>query len=291
MKASIISFAFLLLVSLVSCENKEEKEKIATLEKELEAVRKENTQLKNNTKSLNVSIERYKEVLKEIENNLAAIDEKKMAIANISKENLSAEDAKTRIATHIENIRALMENSKRKVLTLDKNLSELRVKYKDQSEELLQLDQEIKEKTKELLSTENELEQLKLENQDLKDQLTAQTIKADELNNMLNRGYVLVGDAKKLKELGVISSEGGFIGLGRVKVLKSNLPDTAFNKIDKSRTTTIPVNAKKAKLITKHPEGSYELVGTDKMVENITIKDEKAFWNNGNYLVIETSGN
>ncbi len=77
------------------------------------------------------------------------------------------------------------------------------------------------------------------------------------------------------------------IGIGSVKKLNStDLNKDYFKQIDITKVSVIPVDAKKAKIITAHPAGSYELVGKDR-VEKLTIKDTAAFWSLSKYLVIE----
>ena len=103
----------------------------------------------------------------------------------------------------------------------------------------------------------------------------------------LNTAWYCVGTAKELRENNVLTKEGGVIGIGGVKKLNTaDLNRSYFKQIDLTKTTVIPVDAKKAKVVTSHPAGSYELVGKDR-VENLTIKDTARFWSLSKYLVIE----
>ncbi len=103
----------------------------------------------------------------------------------------------------------------------------------------------------------------------------------------LNAAWYCVGTKKELLDNNVLTKEGGVIGIGTVKKLNSaGLNKDYFKQIDITKVTVIPVDAKKAKVITSHPAGSYELVGKDR-VENLTIKDTAAFWSISKYLVIE----
>lgn len=103
----------------------------------------------------------------------------------------------------------------------------------------------------------------------------------------LNAAWYCVGTKKELLDNNVLTKEGGVIGIGSVKKLNSaGLNKDYFKQIDITKVTVIPVDAKKAKVITSHPAGSYELVGKDR-VQNLTIKDTAAFWSISKYLVIE----
>ncbi|MEO8734683.1 MAG: hypothetical protein ABI373_10165, partial [Flavobacteriales bacterium] len=105
--------------------------------------------------------------------------------------------------------------------------------------------------------------------------------------NEINTAYYCVGTQKELRDNKVLTKEGGVIGIGGVNKLNTEgLNKDYFKQIDITKVTVIPVDAKKAKLITAHPAGSYELVGKDR-VDNLTIKDTAAFWSLSKYLVIE----
>ena len=49
----------------------------------------------------------------------------------------------------------------------------------------------------------------------------------------------------------------------------------------------IPVQAKKAVLVTDHPASSYEMVKEDDMIAYLEIKDPEAFWKLSKYAVVE----
>jgi hypothetical protein len=49
----------------------------------------------------------------------------------------------------------------------------------------------------------------------------------------------------------------------------------------------MPRDAKKAKLVTNHPEGSYAIVGENDKADKLVISNATDFWKEGNYLVIE----
>lgn len=104
----------------------------------------------------------------------------------------------------------------------------------------------------------------------------------------LNTAWYCVGSAKELRDNQILTKEGGIIGIGRVSKLRTaDLNTDYFKEIDITRVVSIPLGGKKAKLVTSHPEGSYELVGTKDHVESLAIKDATAFWSLSKYLVVE----
>ena len=73
------------------------------------------------------------------------------------------------------------------------------------------------------------------------------------------------------------------------KVLQAGFNKDYFISVDIREVKEIPLFAGKAKLKSNHPEGSYEFVEDEDGNLTLYIKDEKAFWSLGKYLVIEVS--
>jgi chromosome segregation ATPase len=288
----IIFAAF--MMAFTSCQTKTKKEN-AELKQQLEVLKGENEKLRRSSGKMEVSIDKYKKTLAEIDNNLAGIAENQALVGELKKElkeTKNADIAKT-INSRISNIRAMMENSRIKIMNLDKSLSQLRQQAGAKSDEILALDQRLSETSKRLIDKQSEITELRnsLEKQleELGVELENQILLATELKNNLNRAYYLVSDSKTLREKDIVNKEGGFIGLGRVKVINAEASDSLFNRAEKDKLKTVELGSKKAKLITSHPEGSYELVEVENKIERINILNADAFWKDSNYLVIEVN--
>ncbi|MBO5084021.1 MAG: hypothetical protein J6C18_04040 [Bacteroidaceae bacterium] len=94
----------------------------------------------------------------------------------------------------------------------------------------------------------------------------------------LNTAWYVYGTAKELKEQNILKDG---------KVLSS----TEFNKnyfteIDVRDDKVFPLYAKRAKLLTAHPEGSYEFVKDEEKLLTFRIVDADAFWSVSRYMVI-----
>ena len=77
-------------------------------------------------------------------------------------------------------------------------------------------------------------------------------------------------------------------GLFKSKKLQpQNFSDSnVFAQADRRTLTNIPLNTKKATIMTSHLEGSYNLVqGEDEML-TLEITNTEAFWKVSNYLVV-----
>ena len=160
-----------------------------------------------------------------------------------------------------------------KLTELQKGIAEMERTINDKDSEIVSIKEQ-------LTSTNSSLASMIQMYQDKEQQANMQL-------NELNAGWYCVGTGKELRDNNVLTKEGGVIGIGGVNKLNTaDLNKSYFKKIDITKTTVIPVDAKKAKVVTSHPAGSYELVGTDR-VENLTIKDTVRFWSLSKYLVIE----
>ena len=85
--------------------------------------------------------------------------------------------------------------------------------------------------------------------------------------------------------MNVLTSDGGFIGLGKSNKLNADISDEKFTKIDIRKTQSISIPGKKPKLVTSHPAGTYEISGEgDEQI--ITITNYEEFWKTSKYLVI-----
>ncbi len=103
------------------------------------------------------------------------------------------------------------------------------------------------------------------------------------LENRLNTCYYIVASKAELKSHNII--ESGF--LRKTQLMKGDFDRGHFTISDKRLLNTIPLKSPKARLLTNHPETSYELT-----VENgnriLTITDPERFWSLSNYLVVQT---
>lgn len=268
-----LSFLF-----LISCESKTKKEN-KVLKEQLALLEQENLAYKETSKKLQANVKDYKAFLKEINNNLKEIDLSSSEIGLLNNEGEKDEDIQEGIQTRLKRVSELIRNSKMRIISLDSKLNELRSTTNVQSEEILQLEMELNQAAADLIEKERSIIELNTTQEQL-EILTA------DLQAILNRAYFYEGTAKKLKEKGIVENEGGFIGIGKVKILNANTADSVFTRIEKDATDSIHIRNFKVKLITNHPESSYA-IEKRKGGSAIIIKDKKAFWNQGNYLVVQ----
>lgn len=228
----------------------------------------------------------------DIENNLETIKSKEKIIT-LTLNNVENQKSREEIINDdINLIYELMLENKEKVEKLERQLKQAYIKNNDLQKTIQSLQAKLAEKNAEILQ--------------LRQHLMDQNLKIDELNftldtlafdnqvksaiidaqdESLNTAYYLFGSEKELKELGILDKKGLFIGIGSGKNLNEDFNKDLFNTIDIREETEFAINAKKIKIITKHPSNSY-IVNGEKPVEGITVTDHDEFWSISKYLVI-----
>ena len=139
-----------------------------------------------------------------------------------------------------------------------------------------------------LLTKKFEIDQLNTKNSDLQSTLVQKDEKINTQTNEMNKAFFACGTYKQLKAKGLLTKEGGFIGLGKKKTLMASFPDSSFKQIDITVLKSIQINSKSAKLISEHPANSYQFIrDKDKKIVSIEITDPVQFWKISKYAVVE----
>ncbi len=287
-KIGVILFILSIAV-YTSCNSSKEKER--ALEAQITSLKKENDALRNKTKKLDASISSYQNTLEEIDFNLNKIELNWALVANIESEGVKKVDVEERIKNRISFINKLISNSQLKISSLDKNLNELRKNSSEKSDEVLALDKALKSAARKLIDKQEEFERqrvaLNLELGDLEKVYEEQKAFTQELHKMLNRAFYYAGSAKDLRKKNIVDKTGGFIGIGKVKVMNASITEAVFTPIEKDKTTLITIIGSNIKLITSHPSSSYSITNVNNQ-KVLTIIDKKTFWKVGNYLIIQS---
>lgn len=218
-----------------------------------------------------------------ISENLRTVRTKQGQLASPGDGMEQGADVEQRIMGDIENIDALLAENRTLIEKLRKQakgsakaIAELEKTVADLEASMAEKDTEIAALKDQLASTNTSLATL-IEMYRDKSQL------ADMQRGELNAAYYIVGTSKELRASGILAKEGGVAGIGAVNKLNTeNLASSNFKRIDVVETLEIPLLAKKAKLATTHPAGSYKLEGGEKLV----ILDPNAFWSVSKYLVV-----
>lgn len=281
-------FVFLSVLVLASCGHKKE---IARMQSKQDSIAQLGVQ-KDNT------ILEYIAAMNDIQSNLDSIKsiEKIISVQAAAGNELKVE-AKNRIIEDIAQINNLLQKNKELVKNLQSKLRNSNLRIVELEKMIENLNRQVGEKDAEIASLKQELENLHVDVANLNQKIetitkeSEQTIKEknqviDTQTTDLNTAYYAFGMKKELEAKNVIEKEGGVLGMGKTLKLKKDFNREFFMKIDIREFAQLPLNTKKAKLVTYHPAGSYHFTGTDKKVESLVIDKPEEFWKASKYLLI-----
>jgi len=275
---------------LVSCG--QHKKEIAKMQAKQDSIAQLGVQ-KDNT------ILEYISSMNEIQSNLDSIKtlEKIVSVQTTPGTELKAE-AKKRIIEDIAQINNLLQKNKELVKVLQGKLRNSNMKIVEIEKMIEMLNKQVGDKDSEIATLKQELENLHINVADLNQKVETITKESEqaikEKNEVidtkiseLNTAYYAFGTKKELETKNVIEKEGGILGMGKTIKLKKDFNREFFMKIDIRQFSSLPLNTKKAKLVTYHPDGSYHMVMTaKKTVESIVIDKPEEFWKASKYMLI-----
>ncbi|HLP11462.1 MAG TPA: hypothetical protein VK177_05960 [Flavobacteriales bacterium] len=221
----------------------------------------------------------------EIEENLAQIADKQGVINLNAKDPELAQGEKSKIIEEITAINTLLQENKNKVNILRSKLTKADVKIGELEKMLERMIKDVEQKEATIAELREELSRYDI----AMDELTATLNEKDEIiaekDDEINAAFYVIGTSKELKDEGIITKTGGFIGLGKIKKLREDFNKDYFTPMDILKTKEITLGNKKVEILTTHPKGSYKLQG-DKIIEKLVITNPKEFWSVSKYLVM-----
>ena len=249
MKKVVLNMAALSMLFFVACQGP--KKEIARLQFQNDSIAQVNTRLASD-------IEELLQMIDEIEANFSQITKTEAALNQAQGERLKASIAQIieQLKDNQEKIATLekqqVRNRNYNIASLKKTVERLKAENEEKAAmitalqaELAQRDAQIKELDASIASLNSKLDALSNEDKDLQDQLYAQ-------DQALNTVFYTIGTKKELKAKGIL--EGGIL---KVRTLQGvvndakNLPPKPILR----NVSSIPLNVKKATLMTSHPEG------------------------------------
>jgi hypothetical protein len=289
---SIIGFIVLLIAVIISFSlyNRDHKLLLSQMETQKISFTEKLT-------SRDSSIGEWVATFGDIEKNIAIIKEKEHIISTNSSTGELSRNNKQQILDDIKYINTLLEQNKKKIASLNSQLSKSGGTIKGLQNTIAGLEASVKQSESDitalkatLLTKKFEIEQLNTEKSDLQGTIVQKDEKINAQTFEMNKAFFACGTYKELKAKGLLTKEGGFIGLGKTKTLAASFRDSSFRQIDMTVTKSFPVNSKNARLISDHPVNSYQFIrDKDKKIESIEITDPAQFWKISKYAVVEIS--
>ena len=237
-------------------------------------------------------LENYLDLINEVDSGFDAIRESQniLNFASYDTENPS-ENMRQKVADNMYMINNLLAENQSKIAELEEKLQSSDVKSTKLQRMVNKLTADLKKKNAEiaelrdvLVSKNYQIDSLTVAfkmSQDRESALIAKTNEQDSIMNsqdaQLHRAYFFVGNRKALRSNDI-----------NVKDRDSGYRTELFTPVDIRVFDRLETGAKSAKILTKHPESSYELQrGADKTYVLI-IKNATDFWSASRYLIIQT---
>ncbi|GHT72924.1 hypothetical protein AGMMS50262_03050 [Bacteroidia bacterium] len=187
------------------------------------------------------------------------LEKNRQQIANLEKKLKGSNLKSSELSKTLENLRAELEEKTSSLVTLQ--------------EELAKRDQKIAELSEHVTNLSNDVQALKTQSS-----VQAETIAKQQTE--LNTVYYCYGTSSELKKQQIL--DGGQLGV--------DFNRDYFIKVkDLNTLKVIPLYAKKARLVSKHPDGSYEFIKDSNKKEELHILNPKEFWSLTKYLVIQVN--
>ena len=237
---------------------------INEIEAALEAVRAQENiiMLENQEGNTNKAVSEINAIQQTLQENRTKIEnlEKQLAEQGASSKALNQTVSRLKKQleekdTYINSLKDELQQSKQQIASLNEKVSDL-------NENINELNTNL-----DVMSVQNAAQQATIENQDA----------------MLNTVWICIAPQKTLVDKGILSKGGLFQSSS---ISKQGLDKTQFEQGNKRDLELIPLNTKKAKIMTSHPEGSYEIIEGDGGAQTLHILDKEAFWSMSNYLVV-----
>jgi len=271
---------------IVSCTNVKESKEY----KELEAQR--DSLLMQSAESRNEAAEMMA-VISEVEANFAKIREAENYISTQSAQSGEmSQDTKDRVTENFRMINEILQRNREQLAELNRKQNSSNKEVASLRNTITRLNNEMKESATRLAELQNQLamkdEQIAQLSQDLSSlalEAEQQSATIQEQERTLNTAYYVFGTANELKDQKILS--GGF--LQPTRVMQDTFNKDYFLQIDIREVTEIPLYAKKGKLWSTHPEGTYQFVKDDDGNLVFHITDTQRFWSLTKYLIIEVS--
>jgi chromosome segregation ATPase len=261
-------------------------------------------ELQANIDSLNVELtqansemESLMGLLNEVQEGFQQINEAENRVNVNSAENAPA-NVKEQVKADLAFIQAKMKENRERIAELearvekgDKNAAALRRTVKNLKAELAAKEEQIAALKAELEAKNIRIQQLDTEVANLtndKNALAAKNAANEQVianqDKAMHTAWYVIAKKKSLKEQNVLTNTGLF---KKGDVMESaNVNKDGFTEIDIRKVVEIPVGAKKATILSAHPEGSYELVADAEGMQVLKVLDPQTFWSVTRYLVI-----
>ncbi|MCH5240029.1 MAG: hypothetical protein J1F38_07385 [Muribaculaceae bacterium] len=200
------------------------------------------------------------------------------------RRNLSA--IKERLATNqqlLQQMERRMNETGSQNAVLSRMIEQMKSKLESQESHIAMLENKLSSANDSISNLNTQLAEKEIQVQVQTEAKDAAFNALNEADQQLNTVYYAMGNNKELKQNGLLSKKF----LGATKVLEGDVNLNYFTKADKRTLTSIPTGAKKIKIWTNMPDGSYQEIKNDDKTITLKITNPEEFWTYSQYLIIQ----
>ena len=263
-----------------------------------------NKNLKAENDSLNVALaerdaelEGIMEAFNEVQEGFRLINEAENRV-DLQSGSVEGASAAQKIREDIRFITEKLQSNRDRIAELEKQLDNSKYASAQLKKAITNLKEELAAKTQQIETLQTELASKNIRIAELDDavaglsqhvsDLVAENKAKDAMvasqDKALNTAWFVFGTSSELKDQKIITKKF----LQKTKVLEDDdFNKNYFTQIDIRTDKEIKLYSKEAKLLTAHPEGTYELKKDDKGQLTLVITNPNKFWSVSRYLVIE----
>ena len=184
----------------------------------------------------------------------------------------------------IAELEAELKNSHYASSQMKKAVANLNKELLAKTQQIETLQMELASKNIRIAELDDAVARLSKDVADLRADNEAKTAMVASQDKALNAAWFVFGTNSELKEQKIVTKKF----LQKKKVLENDdFNKNYFTQIDIRKDKEIKLYSKDAKLLTSHPDGSYELAKDDKGMLTLKITNPNKFWSVSRYLVIE----
>lgn len=232
----------------------------------------------------------YMDIVQSVDSSFEAIRESQNLLSMVPVDGEGSQSVKQRVEENISMISNLLADNNARIAELEEKFNESDLKNTKLQKTINRLKRDLKAKNEEISKLYKDLEaknfkidSLLVENQmvgqraaELTALSEAQQTQLQAQDQALHTAYFFMGTRKELKANDI-----------NVKDKDSGYRTSLFTPIDVRTFDRLETGSKSAKILTKHPENSYELVRDENKIYTLVIKNPENFWNASKYLIIQ----
>ena len=240
-------------------------------EKNLETIKEKENLIAMSSEDPELRKENKDKILEDMQMINDLLDQNRTLIDELTAKVEKAEGANRRFRSTISRLKNQLAERDQEVTTLKEELATLNFTVESLNTRLDTLRQ-----VADNLSETNDMQTARIALQE--EEITEHLEKINSQTEALQTAFYVKGSTKELKAAQVLDN----------RKLNKDFDERVFTQIDITEVSSIPLNVKKAKLLTAHPSDSYVLNSEGKELASLEITNPEKFWKASKYLVVVT---